>query len=139
MQYAAQILHAINIFEQSGQLSATELISLIQYKAVEGQASLATALYGFIPLAYCRELLSEVEHPDYYLRPEADGSYSRFLLASNALYGEVQQVVQAKFLHGLAENQMLSVLQHSPHFKAVNAALHEGQALENISLEALRF
>lgn len=135
LQHAPNILQAIATFEQSPQLTVAELIEELRYKAADGQEPLAIALYRFLPLAYCQEILPEVNYPDYYIRPDQ----SRFLLAANTLFEEIKQVVAAKFLHGLAEKQMLAVLQHCPQFQEINNALHEGAKLEEISISPLRF
>ena len=135
MQHAANILQAIAVFEQSTQLGIAELMELLNYKAAGGQDSLAIALYRFLPFAYCQEILPEVSYPNFYLRADK----SQFLLASNPLFGEIKQVTQAKFLHGLAEAQIMALLQHSPQFQEINAALHEGEDLKLIAVSALSF
>ena len=135
MQHAAQILQAIAVFEQSIELDMQSLMEKLKYKATSGQLSFATALYRFLPFAYCQEILPEVNYPNFYLRPDK----SQFLLVSNALFGEIKKVVEAKFLYGLAENQILAVLDHSPQFQEINKALHEGSILKNIEVSPLRF
>ncbi len=135
MQYAAAILKAIQVFEQTELES--ELEAVLSYQACGGNAALAKALYYFIPMAYARVLLPEVNFPTHYQKELPQGVEAK-ALAENSLYQELEQIVNAKFQQGLSEAQILAVLKHSPEFKAVNEALHAGKLWSGIQLQLLK-
>lgn len=134
MQYAAAILNAISVFEQAKSEEALE--ATLTYKACGGHEALAKALYHFIPMAYARELLPEVNFPLSYKKME-ENTFTEKKLEENPLYQEVKSVVFAKFQEGLAEEQMLEVLKYSPEFQAVNEALHQGVLWSSIKVQMM--
>lgn len=128
---------AVKVFEANSMASGKEIMELLEKKLKD--APLALDLYRFLPIAYCRMMVGGVDFPETYMTLEADGSHKEHKFMENAIYVEVDRYTIRRFISHVGKEDMMSILNHSSEFDAINQALHKGSKLEDLVLAPLVF
>ena len=128
----AKIEQAAAIFESNPSKKSDEIIDMLIKKL--GNEAIAIDLFRFLPIAYCRMMIRDVNFPNAYMIRESDGSHSEHKLMDNALYVEVDRFVIRKFIGQVSQENIMSVLNYSAEFQAINTALYNGSKLEDLVL-----
>lgn len=127
----AQVEVAVAVFLENPKLEWEAVYEKI-VEATGGSAQLGLDLYRFIPIAYCRQLLPEVQYADHFLTIDSDGEYTvQNFFAENALYQLVWAYAQKPL-----EGELMHILKHSADLNLINQALYEGTRLETVVLAA---
>lgn len=87
-------------------------------------------LYLFIPMAFCREFVPEVEYSDIYITSE-NGLEKENYFSKSAIYSEITTVVQRNW-NSFSGEDIMKVLFHSGDFKAIDESLHAGAKPEDL-------
>lgn len=87
----------------------------------------AEKIYLFIPVAFCRLFVPEVNYSDIYITPDkAEHKFSEC-----GIFTEIMRVSKNLMptMHG---DDIMKILYHSGDFDVVNKALKDGASLENL-------
>ncbi|MCM3273565.1 hypothetical protein [Paenibacillus elgii] len=124
------IHHAIEIMEHADSESPEEIIEKIaQYTKDE---RLAWELYCLIPSVYCRMIVKEVQYSNEMIMIFPDDTQQQSLLSNNQVYKLIQNVVADKFSGEIDNKKIQNILFQSSEFNAINNALNDGSALEDL-------
>lgn len=132
---AGFISQAVVILRRSTVLTDEAVSRLLVAEGVE--RDLAARLVVFLPMAYCRLLLSRsgVRFSDNFRRLLPDGSISTEKpLSSEPVWESLVTFAQSEIERGMAEHDILAVAGRSAEFHAVNQLLQSGSRLENVVL-----
>lgn len=87
-------------------------------------------LYLFLPMAFCREFVPEVEYSDIYITSD-NGTDKENRFSESNIYSEITRVVKKNWANFSGEN-LMKVLFHSGDFKAINESLKNGAKPEDL-------
>lgn len=128
--HRSNILLAVKIFESNPDENWETLCDKLVSKL--GSKKLAYDLYRFLPIAYCRQFLPEVNFPDTYKVMKSESNFEEHKFADSKLYREVEEIVAKKLKNINSQGDIMSVLIHSSEFDAINNALKDGSKLEDV-------
>ena len=94
-----------------------------------GDEDLAMDLFRFLPIAYTRLLLPDVQLADHYRQVTAQGGYTEHKFADNPLYVQIAHYLET---HPLSKEETDGLLGYNSEIAAINQALHAGSQLEDL-------
>ncbi|SDF92549.1 hypothetical protein SAMN04488542_12092 [Fontibacillus panacisegetis] len=124
------IQHAINIMENADSESTEEIIENINQFTKDKH--IARELYCLIPSSYCRLIIREVTYSNELITMSPDGSQKMDLISNHQLYNLIQDVLIHKFNGEIDNDKIQTILFQSAEFNAINNALNNGSALEDL-------
>jgi len=134
------ITDVVAIFREFPNASDDEVFRKLLAMGVE--RVIAARLVEFVPMAYCRLLLSDagVRLCDRFQRKLPDGSLSpERLLGAEPLWAEVVSFAKAEKRTGVTGKALVVVAAHSSEFDAANQLANQGSKLEDIVLMPVVF
>ncbi|MDX1943376.1 MAG: hypothetical protein SFU99_22615 [Saprospiraceae bacterium] len=133
-----QIVTAIEVFENNPKADWQGIINQI-HKHLNNE-DLAFDLYRFIPIAYCRQYLSDMNFPDIYLTADKDGEFTiEHKFSDNELFVMTEQIAKHRFADRTGQDKLMHILRHSSDFNAINQALNDGSQLDDLVILPPRF
>jgi len=87
-------------------------------------------LYLFIPMAFCREFVPEVEYSDIYITAD-NGVEKENHFSKSQIFSEITSVVKRKW-NTFSGEDIMKILFYSGDFKAINESLHNGAKPEDL-------
>lgn len=124
------IHQVIAILENADSESAEEIIEKILPFTQDEQ--LAWELYCLIPSACCRLIVGDVTYSNELVTMYPDGSQKTALLSNNQNFKLIQNVLVDKLSRDTDKTKIQRLLFQSAEFNAINQALHNGSALEDL-------
>jgi hypothetical protein len=118
-QYAQQSICLI--IESNGQLEDEQILSLFERDGIPPKE--AVELLLFLPQAFCRHLLSEIEWPDYYLEYVSEVKSEKRLYADNERYAVILSALQAYVSGEFMKADYHKIAGRSASFHALNQLL----------------
>ena len=104
------------------------------------QATMAARLVEFVPMVYCRLMLtpSGARFPSTYRRKLADGQVSKELpLESESVWKAAKAFAGEELERGVSAQNVLAVAGRSAEFDALNQLLNNGSNLANVALTSV--
>jgi hypothetical protein len=129
------IAEAVAIFRESPNSSDEEILRKLV--ATGCDRFVAARLIEFVPMAYCRLVLSEsgVRFSGFFQRKLADGRLSaEQSLTASPLWAEAVSFAEAEKKTGITGKALLVVAARSAEFDAANQLANQGSKLEDIVL-----
>lgn len=128
--YASTAIQLVANSETS--LKDEELISLLCANAIPHNE--ATELLLFLPVAFCRHMLPQIEWPAYYVRHISESKQIKVQYSENPRFLAIQGAM-AIFLAGdFKQADFLKIAGRSASFHVINKLLLDGGKLEDISV-----
>jgi hypothetical protein len=131
------ISQAITVFEENTGSDSNQILKKIKFLSPD--ENLTVALYRFIPIAYCRLFIPEVKYSDEYVIYKTGIEKKSFLFSKDKIYNIVFEESRKIFNQTFSQEQLLSVLNHSSEFNAINDALSKGSTLQNLFFTPVYF
>ena len=131
----AVTLKAVAIFRESPDSSDDETYRRVVAAGIEPKH--AARLVEFLPLAYCRLILTGTgtRFSDMLRTRQHNASLSHGQkLASKPLWTEIMSFARAEQAAGVAGKDLLAIASHSAEFDAVNRLLNRGSKPEDLAL-----
>jgi hypothetical protein len=128
------ISKAFAIIRESAQANDFELFQTLVRSGMERRS--AACLVEFLPMAYCRVLLSDsgAQFPETYQRRQPDGSISaEILLSTEPLWEAALEFARAHAERGISKEDLLFLAGRSAEFDAANQMLKSGAKLGDIA------
>ncbi len=122
---------AISIFQLYTTKEPDQIIETINFKI--NDQDLAVALYRFIPLAYCRLFIPEVQYSDKFVLLDDEKNEKSFLFTKEKLFQLTLEVCKKRLLIEKDQDKIFPILMHSANFNAINEALNNGSQLNNLN------
>ena len=91
----------------------------------------ASELVLFIPTAFCRKMLHQVEWPDSYVDLYEGGKEVRQLYSENLRYQVIAEEAETYWEQSPGRDAVLALVCRSSEFQALDKMLHDGGQLEN--------
>jgi hypothetical protein len=133
----ADILQALVVLRSSPVGGESEIFQKLVEIGIERRC--AARLVVFIPMAYCRVLLSAkgVQFSNSFRQRLPDGTLSsEELLSSDPFWEPVLTFAKADVQRGIAKEDLLLLAGRSAEFDAANQLLKRGSKLEDIAFTA---
>ena len=134
----AIISKAVAIFRESPASSDDEIYRRVVGTGIEPRH--AARLVEFIPMAYCRLILSGTgtRFSDMFQRRQRDGSLSpERTLGLEPVWTEIMSFAKAEQSRGVTRTDLLAIAARSAEFDAVNQLLNRGAKPEDIALSTV--
>jgi len=134
-QMKSVISRGVDIFRKSPDASDDDIYRKTIAAGIESKH--AARLVEFLPMAYCRLILSGrgTRFSVMFRRRQHDGSLSHEqALSSEPLWAEIMSFASAEQAAGAAGRDLLAIASHSAEFDAVNQLLNRGSKPEDIAL-----
>ena len=100
---------------------------------------LALALYRFIPIAFCRLFLPELQYSDEYVVYNSETDQKTYYFSKDMIYQKVLGGSKIGLAASASQENILKILSHGPEFDAINAALNRGAQLKDIVFAPVYF
>lgn len=109
------------IIASNGQLTDGQLLALFAENQIP--ASEAVELLLFLPVAFCRHLLPQIQWPAYYFEYRSAGKSSKKTYAANKRYEIMGAVLRAGIAGGFKQADYYKLAGRSASFHAINRML----------------
>lgn len=113
----------------SGQLEDEEVIGLLCANAIPHTE--ATELLLFLPDAFCRHMLPQIDWPTYYVEFISQQNQTQVQYADNPRFLAIQKAMHAYLANDFEQADFLNIAGRSASFKTLNQLLLAGGKLEN--------
>jgi hypothetical protein len=113
----------------SGQFEDDKLIG--QLVAVGIPEMEATELLLFLPTAFCRHMLPQVDWPTYYVEYISEAKQIEIPYSENLRFLAIQEAMNAYLAGDFTQEDYLKIAGRSASFKSLNQLLLAGGKLEN--------
>lgn len=126
---------AVAIFREFPNASNEEILSKLLAAGTDRPT--ASRLVEFLPMAYCRVVLSEsgINFSDRFQRRLADGRLSpQQRLDSEPLWSETLSFAWSEKRSAVSGKSLLAIAAHGAEFDAVNQLANQGSKLNDITL-----
>ena len=118
-RYTQQAIRLIT--ESNGQLQDEQILSLFEKNGIPPKE--AVELLLFLPQAFCRHLLSEVNWPDYYLEYVSEVKSIKHFYADNKRYAVILSALQAYVAGEFMKADYYKIAGRSASFHSLNQLL----------------
>jgi hypothetical protein len=120
-------VEAISIFENNLDEDEERLLDLIT--ELTDHDMVAFGIHSFIPIAYCRVLITGPQYSDEYVICKSENDKTSYLFSSDRLYCMILSEYQQRALTGLIK----PIGQYSAELVAISEAVKNGAELSNLS------
>jgi len=128
--YAERAIHLITI--NDGQLENEQLIALFKEKGIPHQEAIELLL--FLPTAFCRHMLPQVEWPNYYCEYVSQDKILELRYSDNLRYKAIEDALQSFLASDFTTEDYLKIAGRDAAFKSINELLIAGGKLESVSI-----
>lgn len=126
---------AINLLISSdGQLEDAQVIDLFLANGIPHQEAIELLL--FLPVAFCRNMLPQMQWHNYYWEYISDKTQAKHLYANNEHYSIIQGALENYLAGDFTQADYLKIAGRSASFRAINQLLLDNpdQELTEISI-----
>ena len=117
--YADRAIHLIT--GSDGQLEDGQIIALFEANGIPHAEAIELLL--FLPIAFCRNLLSVVNWPDHYFEYISKEKQVKHLYTDNQRYIIIQKALQHYLAQGFTKADYYKIAGRSASFHAINQIL----------------
>jgi hypothetical protein len=121
-EFPTYATRAINLLTNSdGQLEDAQVLDLFLANGIPQRE--ATELLLFLPVAFCRNMLSQVQWHNYYWEYISDKKQIKRLYANNERYIIIQRALENYLAGNFTQADYLKIAGRSASFRAINQLL----------------
>ena len=134
-EFSSHATKAIALLTQgTGQLEDDEIIDLLLANGIPHHE--ATELLLFLPIAFCRHLLTQVKWPDYYIEYVSEQQQQQILYRDNPRYEIIQYALKAYLAGNFRREDYHKISGRCASFHALNTLLlqYPGTKLEELKV-----
>ncbi|MCW3127010.1 MAG: hypothetical protein JWO03_2668 [Bacteroidetes bacterium] len=120
-------MEAISIFENKLDVNEEQLLYLIKEQTIHEKV--AIEILNFIPIAYCRVLITAPVYSDEYIIYKSESDTTSYSFSADRIYNMILDEYKLRAANG----QIKEIGQYSAELTAINKALKNGAELKNLS------
>jgi hypothetical protein len=127
-QYAEKAIKAIT--SSDGKLEDEELSTLFMEQEIPYKECIELIL--FLPSAFCRHMLPQVDWPDYYCEQLSSNNTLEIRYADNLRYQAIKTALSNFLKSNFTQKDFLKIAGRDAAFKSINQLLSAGGKIENV-------
>jgi hypothetical protein len=134
-EFPSYATRAINLLTNSdGQLEDAQVIDLFLVNGIPHRE--AVVLLLFLPVAFCRNMLPQMQWHNYYWEYISDKTQAKHLYDNNKRYSIIQRALEGYLASNFTQADYLKIAGRSASFRAINRLLLDNpdQELTEISI-----
>jgi hypothetical protein len=116
------------IANSNGQLENKQILALFEANGIPSKE--AVELLLFLPIAFCRHMLPQINWPNYYFEFLSESKSIRLLYEKNLRYLAIQSALQQFLASDFTQENYLKIAGRSASFRVINQLLIENPESE---------
>lgn len=128
LQYTEKAIRVVT--SSNGQLEDEELIALFIEQGIPYKECIELIL--FLPSAFCRHMLPQVDWPNYYCEQLSSNNTLEIRYADNLRYQVIKTALSDFLKSSFTQEDFLKIAGRDAAFKSINQLLNAGGKIENV-------
>ena len=115
-----------------GQLEDTQVVDLFIANSIPHEEAIELLL--FLPTAFCRHMMPQINWPLYYIEQDITGTLTEVYYIENSRYTAIKITLMHYLAGDFTQQDYLKIAGRNASFKALNKLMLNGGLLENASI-----